>query len=159
MLARRVRSQPDHFFGGLFIVLQFDLGQLHPVKCRCDSCKAFEHGGYDDDEDPIRTPLYNSDWWEGFLHNCQNSPLCVCVSATNGGLEAVLPCGASSMPYDPKVPLHYRKKTTCCWRRISLQTGLVPPVYPHQFTCVHGMIWWARAQQPYPSLPLLFFSS
>ena len=80
VLARRVRSQPDHFFGGLFIVLQFDLGQLHPVKCRCDSCKAFEHGGDDDDEDPIRTPLYNSDWWEGFLHNGQNAPLCVCLS-------------------------------------------------------------------------------
>jgi len=117
-LARKVRSQPDHFFGGLFIVLQFDLGQLHPVKCRCDSCRMYggaAGGGWGgssdqkcDNKDPgRRTPLYKSAWWEGFLHDGENAPLCVSLSTQwrFGGCAALQGLIGSLRGHSSKTPM------------------------------------------------------
>jgi ATP-dependent DNA helicase PIF1 len=49
-LARAVRMQPDLFFGGLLLVLQFDLFQLYPVS----GAETLE----------MREPLFHSYWWQ-----------------------------------------------------------------------------------------------
>jgi hypothetical protein len=106
VLARKVRSQPDIFFGGLFVVLQFDLEQLHPVKCRCDSCRGYFDQKCNND-DPHRTPLYNSVWWEGFLHEGENAPLCVFLSTQwrFGGCDALQCLIDSLRHHSSKTPM------------------------------------------------------
>jgi hypothetical protein len=51
-VARVIRSKEELFFGGIFIVLQFDLQQLPPVSEGEEGTKSY------------RAPLYKSKWWE-----------------------------------------------------------------------------------------------
>ena len=51
-VARDIRSKKELFFGGIFIVLQFDLQQLPPVSEGEEGTESY------------RAPLYKSKWWE-----------------------------------------------------------------------------------------------